>query len=380
VNGGAMRKHLFVILSTHGHIFPAIKFAHSLQRGGHDVLFVTANEYLCLLAVYGLRCIGVTNSPHYFLSTIDWYTEEANRNQVRVIADIVESYRPDAIVTNPLALSAFIIAERYAIETTVIGYCEYLYPEVATDHATKQWRINVVTEYYNRVRRMFDLAEIPVDRVNSPLIGDRYLLRSIPQFHDYEELPSQVEYVGGLYWEPDYVNVGLDAFVAESRRDNRALLYVQIGRLFEKGDAWSRLVDGLKDLPVGCVVDTGRADYFGTGFERPPHFYFDSFIPIGHVKDAVDAVICSGQSTSVISAILHGKQLICMPYSDDSRELTARVERKGIGVGIDAGSDLGRDRIAACFDRVRNDTFTENVVAYQQLFLQWEKSYPLLAQ
>lgn len=373
-----MSKHLFAILSTHGHIFPAIKYAHLLQRAGHDVLFVTANEYVCLLNLYGLRCVGVTNTPHYFLSTVDWFTEEASRNQVRVIASVVEDYRPDVIVTNPLALSAFIIAEQYSIETTVIGYCEYLYPELTAHTPSKTWRINVVTEYYNRVRRLFELPEIAVDRMNSPLIGNRYLLRSIPKFHDYEMLPRQVEYVGGLYWEPGYVNVALDDFVASAKRDNTALVYVQIGRLFEKAAAWGSLVEALKSLPVACVVDIGRSDYLGTVPEHPPNFYFNSFIPIGHVKREIDAVICSGQSTSVISAILHGKQMICVPYSDDSRELTARVERKGMGVGIDANSDLGRDRIAACFEKIQDHAFSDSIVEYQQLFLEWEKTCPLL--
>jgi UDP:flavonoid glycosyltransferase YjiC (YdhE family) len=367
-----MSKHLFVILSTHGHIFPAIKYAQSLQLRGDDVLFVAANEYFCLLNVYGIRCVGVTNSPHYFLSTVDWYTEEANKNQVRVIEAVVEDYRPDVIVTNPLVLSAFIIAERFTIETTVIGYCEYLYPEIADHNSPKQWRINVVTDYYNQIRRHFGLPGIAVDHVNSPLIGHTYLLRSIPKFHDYGAFPKQVKYAGGLYWEPDYTNVELDRFIAANRRENRPLVYVQIGRLFENHDAWTRLAAALEALPIGCIVDIGRSDYIGPHFTRPANFYLNSFVPIGYVKDDVNAIICSGQSTSVISAITHGKQLICVPHSADAKELTARVERKGIGIGIHDSADLQQETLSSCLEKIQSNAFADNVHEYQYLFHEWE--------
>jgi UDP:flavonoid glycosyltransferase YjiC (YdhE family) len=128
----------------------------------------------------------------------------------------------------------------------------------------------------------------------------------------------------------------------------------------------------LEALPIGCIVDIGRSDYIGPHFTRPANFYLNSFVPIGYVKDDVNAIICSGQSTSVISAITHGKQLICVPHSADAKELTARVERKGIGIGIHDSADLQQETLSSCLEKIQSNAFADNVHEYQYLFHEWE--------
>jgi hypothetical protein len=117
-------------LSTHGHIFPAIKYAHSACNGqGNDRSLRPANEYVW--PAEPVRSALRRRDQYAALLPFDRRLVSPKRptaNQVRVIAGVVEDYRPDVIVTNPLALSAFnrrrTICHR---RTTVSDYCEYLY-------------------------------------------------------------------------------------------------------------------------------------------------------------------------------------------------------------------------------------------------------------
>lgn len=371
MKGGGAR-YLLVVHASYGHLFPAIKLAHILQARGHQVLFVSSNEYNGMFSLFGIENVGVSNTPTPFLALTDWYELTANLNQVRVLEQVIEQYKPDRLVTNPLVLSSFLVAEKHSIPVTVVGYCEYLYP--AADHrpSPKQWRLDTLTKYYNAVRESLDLSEVAADPVATPLIGDRYLLRTVPDLVRERVLPEQVECVGGLYWEPQYINVELRKFVRESRKAQKKLAYVQIGRLFDKTAIWSRLLGALGELPFSFVLDVGRADYIEPGIELPDNCLVSPFIPLGPVAADMSAVICSGQTTSVVSALLHGKFTVCVPFSADSIELSESIEKKQLGVGIYSAEEITAERLAAELAKASRSEFRDCIESYRQTFLDYE--------
>jgi UDP:flavonoid glycosyltransferase YjiC (YdhE family) len=363
------RKYLFLVSSSYGHLFPAIRLAHLLQRRGKEVLFVTAREHQFPFDTHGIQCIAVPNQPHPFLSTYDWFDSAAASQQYHLIQQVFEEYAPDAIVATPLVMPAFALAEVHAVPLTVIGYCEYLFPSVGEVGSSKQWRIESFTGHYNGLREQLRLPLLHADPAASPLIGDRHVLRSVPQFTDQENLPPQVTFAGGLLWEPGYINLELDRFIARHRAEGRLLLFVQIGRLFNDQESWRALVALLGRVPAAFIVDIARSDYMTDHAEFPENLYLHPFVPMGHVKDVISGVLCSGQTTSVVSAICHGKPILGIPNSADGAEVIRRVVSHGIGAGLWQRNELHEDALLRFLKDVEGERFSDGLRPLQRQFL-----------
>ncbi len=374
------RKYLFIPLTSFGYLFPAIKIAHILQERGEDVLFATTIRYVDLLNLNGIPSVGILNqaSGEPFLFPGTWYCDPYLSNTVDTFSKIIESYRPDVIVSNPLGLSAMLVAEKYEIPFINIGFCEYLYPGIGEENPTKEWRIKEFTGFYNQNRAKLSLPPIPVSPENSPLIGDKYLIRNIPSLDEPRELPPMVSHVGALYWEPAYKNPRLNRFIRDSKGQQRPIVYLQIGRLFGDTLFWDQLLNVIKELPYHFVADFGRADYLQNMQEFPNNLFGSPFIPLGHISSDVDFVICSAQSTSVVSAITHGKPILSIPHSADGHEFTQKIESKKIGLGIMDKSNVHRDYMMYCFEQMQSLEILQHVAYYQQQFQAYEQEERLI--
>jgi len=353
-------------MSGLGYLYPSIRLAHILQANSQSVLVVSTNEHNAILANYGIEHFPVRDSNNRFLDLHGWATPENGLKCLNVVNDLVNRYKPDVIVTSPLAMISFILAEKYKIPLINVGFCEYLFPGKLAGNEVKQWRINKFTETYNSYRFNIGLPPISVSS-DSPLVGTKYLLRSVPTLNDDIVLPDQVEYVGDLYFEPQFVHKPLFKFIAASKQVGRRIVYIQIGRLFKSDDVWQNLLKALSQLPISFIVDTGRADYSIQGLTS--NFFTSSFIPIGAVKDDIDFVICTGQTTSVISSIIHEKRILAIPHSADSIELTKRLEVKKLALALYESKYINVDNIKNLFSQLNSDDFIKATRNYKQHFI-----------
>jgi len=355
-------------MSGLGYLFPAIRLAHILQKRGQQVLFVSTVEHAITLDSCGIAHVAVRNDGAPFLNTAGWYNPGNSVNEVKVFDNVIQQYKPDVIVANPLTLGAFVMAEKYGIPLINIGFTEYLYPSLNGADPDKEWRIKSITDFYNAYRAPLGLAPIACSAEYSPLIGDKYLLRSVPGLNKGAKLPAKVACVGGLYWEPAYTNIPLENFIAETIKSKRPLVYMQIGRLFEAADNWETLTGILARLPMNFVADIGRSDYIRSGTNVPNNFFADPFIPIGKIAGDIDFVICSGQSTSVISAIVHGKQILSIPHSADSTELTHKLETNGLAIGVHGRKNITFEVICGAINRLQHHQLQDKALEYSRLF------------
>src|SRR5690606_14345275 len=127
---------------------------------------------------------------------------------------------------------------------------------------------------------------------------------------------------------------------AASKAANKRIVYVQMGRLFKDISTWEILLDTLAKMSVNFIFDVGRADYSTSKIKLYENFFSASFIPIGSIKEDIDFVICTSQTTSVLSAIIHGKQILGIPHSAHSIELSRRLESKNIAKVIYDSKDI----------------------------------------
>lgn len=367
-------KYLFTLNASFGHLFPGIRLAHELEAAGHELLFVTAREFEHLVIMQGFHCIPVGNSPMPFFSTVDWYNVQVIADQVRVLDGIVQQYQPDRIVSGPLVMSAFIIAERFNLFHTVIGYAEYLYPALDEGITSpKQWRLDSLTNYYNAARKNLQLPEIAADAENTPLTGDCYLQRSTPDYDNHQPLPRHLQYAGSLYWEAPAQNARVARFAEKNQKVGRPLWYVQIGRLFEDKEKWTLLTRALAEIPAGFVIDTGRADYLNNNNDYAGNILLEPFVPLKELLPRMSGIICSGQATAVLAGIHFASPLLCIPHSDDAKELTRRVISKKSGLGIFSNAEISAAGLKSCMEQLLSGRFNADLAHWQQQFASYEK-------
>lgn len=374
----AAEKYLFLVSSSYGHLFPAIRLAQALQRAGADVLFVTAREYQVLLDTQGIRCVAYPSQGHPFLSTHVWFDPAVAQQAFDVIWSVAQAFEPDRIVCTPLVTQAFVLSELRGTPLVVLGYCEYLFPGVGEVASPKQWRIESLTGHYNNLRERLGLPPVAPDPARSPMIGDRHLIRSVPEFTDPDGLPAQAAYVGALLWDPPHVNHDLDRFLDTARADGLPVFFVQIGRLFAEWEKWTQLVRLLGRMPARFVVDLGRSDYMDEHTDFPDNFHLHPFVPLGPIRDAVSGVICSGQTTSVVSALFHAKPVLGVPTSGDGREVTDRMQRQGVGTGIVCEEDLTPEAVMGFIDAAVAGHFDRKLLDLQACFHAYENDAHLL--
>lgn len=365
------KKYIFITMAGLGYLYPSIRLAHILQNNNHHVLFVSASEHSIILSNLGIEHAAIKPTNRKFLDLHRWGFPDNAVNNYLSVERIINQYRPDVIVTNPLAMVSFILAEKYQLPVINVGFCEYLFPGKSQVNEVKQWRKNQFTEIYNSFRSKIGLQPISGSDADYPLIGNKYLLRSIPELNDDITVPDKVEYVGDLYFEPDCINIPLQKFIKASKDSGRGVAYIQIGRLFTDIELWSRLTSILSEIPINFIVDAGRADYLSGGVKVRNSFFVTGFIPIGSVCNDIDFVICSGQTTSVISSIIHGKQMLSIPHSTDSIELTRRLEAKKLAYAIYDSKSLNRNNIKELLHQFSNCELESNVMRYKDLFLSY---------
>lgn len=366
-----MKRYLFIPQSSPGCLYSAVRLGHLLERGGDEVLFATTSEYSIMLETRGLSCIGFRKNDVPFLHPSTWFHPENAAPEVSQLRTVVEQFQPDIIVTNPLVLVGFVLAERYGVPLYNLAYTESLYPGARPGDETKSWRLGAATEYYNEYRRALALPQVAADPLTTPLYGDRCFLRSSPELYDGDDVQSRVEFIGDLYWEPPYENTRLRRFCRRHRDDGLPVIYVQMGRLFEDRALWSELLSCFAQMPAAFVFDLGRADYVDRNVALP-NCFFCGFVPLGAIQDDIDLVLCSGQSTICIAAILHGKQLLLLPNSADGAELTARLERRGLAIGLHGPDRSDFDMLHCAMLALLEKPLVKNVEHYRRTLLHYD--------
>ena len=370
------KKYLLLIPASFGYIFPAIKIALILQRRGHQVQVVSDCAHGSLFKLYSIPFVGVhqTVGPLPFMAQNEWFAPQANQDQVRIFQQAIEAYQPDALISSALTISATIVAERFKLPLIMIGFGTYLYPKVGQENDTAVWRIGDIVQHHNQIRQMFNLAPLSTEaNYEHALLGDCYLLRSLPALTGSAEgFPPQVKQVGALYFEPAYTNVALEQFITTHKAQNKPLVYVQIGRLFDNRPVWDNLMSQLSQLPYGFIVDLGRADYFGqidstSEDVLPENLFADDFIPLGKVATDITAVICSGTTTVVMGALLHARPVISLPTSADGIEFTELLVEKGLGVGIMSSESVTVESLQQALETLAGDAaIANNLLQMQQ--------------
>ena len=103
----------------------------------------------------------------------------------------------------------------------------------------------------------------------------------------------------------------------------------------ESGDLFSRVVDGLRELPVNLLVTVGdEIDPAELG-PQPSNVQVERFVPQVEVLPLCDLVVSHGGSGTVIAALAHGLPMVLIPMGADQPFNVARCEALGLARVLD---------------------------------------------
>lgn len=352
-------KFLFCSLSNYGFIYSAISVAQSLRQRGHEVLFLTSTTLSETIRKAGFELFTCTEKDNPGFRIYNWGKPFAISIQVNYIKYAINKFSPDVIVGQHLTLGLLIVRRIYDIPVAILGLSAYLYPACKSllkrspqTESEKRlvWRYEDMMRLYNKACESFKLSPSYDNYRETPLLGDIYLLRSVPELeNNVDILPERVHLVGDCLWEPSLSDAKLSRWLQQFDTSTKPLIYVQPGRSFEDPNFWSYLVNALKNRPVHVIASVGRMD--GEIGEIPQNFLVRKHIPQGLILPKAKAVISSGHTTAVLGAITHGLPSLIIPYGSGTDDIAERCQNAGAAICL-SPFQMTVETIAKAVDRL----------------------------
>jgi len=328
-------KYLFCPLASHGFVYPLIGLAEAARLQGHEVSFVTDSAFAETLHKVGIPRIPCGTKDLAGFEVKNWTKPLAVAIQVKYIQHALERFPADALVTTQLTLGPLIAGEITGLPVVVLGLAAYLWPLWPSDHEPEspiekeaQWRYGDMMTHYNNARRALGLSISDADHLANPMLGDLFLLQSVPELEQSKyAFPSKVCFVGSCLWEPETSDPELSAWLEQGASAAEPIVYVQQGRSFALPGFWAKLCEALRDKAIRVVADVGRMDEEVGNI--PENFFIREHAHQCKVLPYSSAVISTAHTTSVLGALTHGLPCLFFPAGSGSNDIAEHCERAG---------------------------------------------------
>lgn len=130
-------------------------------------------------------------------------------------------------------------------------------------------------------------------------------------------------------------------------------VYVSLGTVFNgKPSVFARVLEGLEALGAHVVVSAGSS--YGRLKARPrgPRTHLFAQVPQVALLPQVDVVVTHGGNNTVQECLAAGRPMVVLPFGGDQVANAARVERLGVGEGLDV-EGMTPARLREAVERVR---------------------------
>jgi len=337
---------LFTFIGGNGHFVPLIPVARAAEAAGHIVAVgcgpsmvstVEAAGFSVLLLGSGsaspperlpLRPLDVAREEQEFR---DRFAHEGARYRAPYTIALCSAWQPDVLVCDEADLGSMVAAERLGLP----------YATVLVMAAGSFVRAEVIGEVLNELRAEHGLP--PDHALEMPR---RYLVLSPfpPSFRDPAyPLPATAHSFRPLLPAP----VSDAAPAWSSLLPGAPIVYFTLGTVFnmESGDLFTRVLGGLRDLPINVVVTVGQhidPTEFGP---QPANVLIERYIAQESILRHCSLVVSHGGSGSVLGALAHGLPSVLIPMGADQPLNAARCVQLGVARMLDP--------IAATPDTVR---------------------------
>ncbi len=329
---------LFTFAGGSGHLDPLVPIAQAAEAAGHVVAFVGRPwmvpkvEALGFTAFVAGSDVGLT-PKRLPLVAVDMDRElrdlgggfgrRIGGERAIDILPLCAAWQPDMLVCEEVDFGAMIAAERLGL----------LYATVLVIAAGSFIRPDFVAGPLNEVRAEHGL---PPDSGLAML--SRYLVLSPfpPSYRDPAfPLPATAHSIRPLTLAPP-THAPVPSWL--TRQASAPTVYFTLGTVFnvESGDLFTRMLLGLRDLPINVIATVGRDIDPAELGPQPDHIHIAQYIPQALILPHCDAVVSHGGSGSVIGALAHGLPMVLVPMGADQPLNAARCANLGVAQVIDA--------------------------------------------
>jgi UDP:flavonoid glycosyltransferase YjiC (YdhE family) len=232
-------------------------------------------------------------------------------------------WQPDIIVRDEIDFGAVVAAERLGLPHATVLV-------IATGSFVRR---SLVAEPLNRLRAEHGLPPDPDLAMLS-----RYLVLSPfpPSYRDPAfPLPATAHSIRPL--TPGAArNDPAPAWITQL--NGAPTVYFTLGTVFnlESGDLFTRVLAGLRDLPINVIATVGREIDPAEFGPQPANIQIERFIPQPAILPHCAAVVAHGGSGSVIGALAHGLPMVLLPMGADQPLNAARCADLGVAQALDA--------------------------------------------
>ncbi len=372
-------RYLFCAMTTPGHLFPMVGLALELQRRGHEVAFATGCSADPVLHDAGLPRIAGGDREGTTFEMKRWAPPLTVALDVKHIERAVRGFRPDALVSSLFAIGALIVRERTGLPVCVVGTMAYLWPRRTAGQILfpgcerlASWRFGQMAETLDRARAVFGLRAPHDPSRPYPLLGDVFLLRSVPELEsNVTSLPPEVRVVGACEWAPPSDVGAAWQRLAEQSPGRGPIIYVHQGQTFGQPSFWPVLVEALGDRPVRVFASVGRMD--SPVGVVPKNFVVQAHVPQSAVLPRADLVVCGGHSSVVLGALTHGLPMVVLPaQGGEMPDNTARLERAGCAARLDPATATPTVLRAAVDAALRDNALRQNARCMREAFQRFD--------
>ncbi|HEY3571449.1 MAG TPA: nucleotide disphospho-sugar-binding domain-containing protein [Thermoanaerobaculia bacterium] len=331
-------KFLFCSLDSPGYLYPSIGFASVLASRGHEVTFVADITSIARLSGCHFQRLPRGPQDGSSFKVAKWFDPRQIAIQVKHIEYALQKFEAEVLIGQSLTLGPLLVSERLGIPVALLGFCTYLFPtsDLLMQNQNRSepekrlaLRYEEMMDWLNKARALFRLPKQNGNCRETPLLGDLFLLRSVPELEpNPHDLPDRVHLVGSCLWDTEEPDSDLQAWLDATTESGYPLIYVQHGRLFHIPSFWPQLLDAFGKTDFRVAASIGRMDSEIGAI--PENFFVRPHIPQAPVLRSARAVVTTANSTAVLGALSYGVPSLLLPGGGEQPDVAALAERRGV--------------------------------------------------
>ncbi len=345
----ARPKQLRIVVAAFGdpgHAFPAIALARELHRRGNEVLIETWEEWEDAVRAEGLNFTAAQEYMVFPPPGPDTPQGQTVAHAARALAELMEGFEPDLMVSDILTLAPTLAAEVAGVRHATL--VPHVYPVQApgqpvyslgfwparTGIGRRMWGATTPL-IEGGLRQGRDEMNVTRERLGLPAL-ERFhggisesltLVGTYPQLEYPREWPAGTHVTGPLFFElaadPVEVPEGDEPFVviAPSTAQDPECELVRTA------------LAALADEPVRVLATVNRREP-SEPIAVPDNAVLTDWLPYSQVMPEADLVISHGGHGTVVRALHSGAPVLCCPAVGDMGENGARVSWAGAGLSL----------------------------------------------
>ncbi|MDH6128771.1 glycosyltransferase [Kitasatospora sp. GP82] len=319
---------LFTFIGGSGHFRPLIPVARAAQAAGHTVAVAGAGGRGSEIAAAGFTAFA-TSGPRRRTETTErrtldtpdpeaevrqlteGFARRGARRHAAAVLELARTWKPDVLVRDEVDFGTAIAAESLALP------CATVLVLAAGGFLRKE----VVAEPLHELRNEYGL---PLDPELAMLERNLVLAPFPPSFRNPRfPLPA------------DVFSFRQSAVAPSASTSRTPTVYFTLGTVNNTSDLFSRVLTGLRELPVNVVVTVGdRVDPAELG-PLPDRVRVEKFVPQELLLPQCDLVISHGGSGSLVGTLAHGLPSVLLPLGADQPYNAQRCVELGTAQVLD---------------------------------------------